>query len=214
MTSESLTARRRGDILAAAMKVFGQAGYAAATVDQIATEAGISKGSVYNYFESKKALFQSLFTEALAEDEAEWDRLIGLGISPTEKLVRLFDHSFGQMDRYLHVGKLVLEFWATAAREDADGDLMAGLNGMYERSMDRVGCVLDEGRAKGLFAFDGDARTAARLILSALDGLMLQAMVLGWPLPPELLATYRDGMLHALAKPPQTVPPLSGDDHA
>ena len=53
--------RRPGErpeqILAAALKVFQDRGFRAATVDAIAREAGITKGTVYLYFESKEALF-------------------------------------------------------------------------------------------------------------------------------------------------------------
>ena len=51
---------RRGDILDAATKVFSEKGFHAATLDDIATEAEISKGSIYIHFDSKEAMIDGL----------------------------------------------------------------------------------------------------------------------------------------------------------
>jgi len=51
---------RRGEILDAATKVFSQKGFHAATLDEIAAEADVSKGSLYIHFESKEAMIDGL----------------------------------------------------------------------------------------------------------------------------------------------------------
>ena len=50
----------RTKITESAIKLFSSRGYAAASVDDICTEAGISKGAFYHHFESKQALFVTL----------------------------------------------------------------------------------------------------------------------------------------------------------
>lgn len=52
---------RRNEILQAARKVFASKDYASATIDDIATEAELSKGTIYLYFDSKADLFLSIF---------------------------------------------------------------------------------------------------------------------------------------------------------
>ena len=47
----------RADLVAAARRVFGRQGFHAATLDDIADEAGDSKGAVYSNFEGKDELF-------------------------------------------------------------------------------------------------------------------------------------------------------------
>lgn len=49
--------RRTGEILNAAFKVFSLKGYHNATMDDIAKEAGVSKGACYQYFSSKEEVF-------------------------------------------------------------------------------------------------------------------------------------------------------------
>ena len=55
--AELLTPERRASILAGAGKVFAQDGYEGASMSHIAREAGVSKGTLYNYFDDKAALF-------------------------------------------------------------------------------------------------------------------------------------------------------------
>lgn len=49
-------AQRVGDILAAARRVFAQRGFAAASIGEIATEAGVAEGTIYKFFDSKRHL--------------------------------------------------------------------------------------------------------------------------------------------------------------
>jgi len=51
---------RRSEILVAATTVFSEKGFHAATLDDIATEAEISKGSIYVHFDSKEAMIDGL----------------------------------------------------------------------------------------------------------------------------------------------------------
>ena len=54
---------RPGEILAAALEVFAEKGFAAARLDEIAVRAGISKGALYLYFETKDDLFRAVVRE-------------------------------------------------------------------------------------------------------------------------------------------------------
>jgi len=57
---EAIAKRRKRQILAAAREVFSQKGYAEATTAEIAQTAGVSEGTIYNYFDSKRDLLISL----------------------------------------------------------------------------------------------------------------------------------------------------------
>jgi AcrR family transcriptional regulator len=62
--------RRRADarpaeILDAALTVFSVRGFAAAKLDDVAKEAGVSKGTLYLYFKSKEALFEAMALELM-----------------------------------------------------------------------------------------------------------------------------------------------------
>src|SRR6201992_197204 len=56
-------AERPGEILEAAFTEFARNGYASTTLDQIAERAGVTKGTIYVYFENKEHLFISMVRE-------------------------------------------------------------------------------------------------------------------------------------------------------
>ena len=71
MSPAEQPAAKHDAILAAAEKVFNGSGYAATTMEMVAVEAGISKGSLYNYFQSKEDLFKQVFANAVTVAWAE-----------------------------------------------------------------------------------------------------------------------------------------------
>ena len=68
---------RPAEILQAALKSFTAKGYASTKLDDVAKQAGLSKGTLYLYFESKEVLFKAVVREfvvpqiAKAEEQAE-----------------------------------------------------------------------------------------------------------------------------------------------
>ncbi|MDB5779184.1 MAG: bacterial regulatory s, tetR family protein, partial [Polaromonas sp.] len=64
---------RPQELLAAALTVFVERGYAATRLDDVATLAGVSKGTLYLYFPSKEDLFRAVVRANLVPvlDEAE-----------------------------------------------------------------------------------------------------------------------------------------------
>lgn len=56
---------RPGELLSAALEVFGERGFAATKLDDVAKRAGVSKGTVYLYFDSKEALFKAAVESAV-----------------------------------------------------------------------------------------------------------------------------------------------------
>lgn len=55
---------KREQILKGAMTVFLASGYAGTSMDRVAAEAGVSKQTIYSYFQDKEGLFRSLIEQA------------------------------------------------------------------------------------------------------------------------------------------------------
>jgi AcrR family transcriptional regulator len=70
-------ARTRADLIAAARRVFLARGFHAATLDEIAEEAGYTKGAVYSNFEGKDDLFLAVLTVHYAQRAASYAVLVG-----------------------------------------------------------------------------------------------------------------------------------------
>ncbi|MFC6636812.1 helix-turn-helix domain-containing protein [Sulfitobacter sediminilitoris] len=58
---------RQNRILDAAIKVFAEAGFPGASMDEIARQAGLSKPTLYQYFTSKEALFEAMMAAPAKE---------------------------------------------------------------------------------------------------------------------------------------------------
>jgi AcrR family transcriptional regulator len=94
---------RPQEILDAAYRVFTEKGFAAARMDDIAQAAGVTKGTVYLYFDSKETVFKALIVGAFSE---RFDTLTAL--------LADFDGSCGEL--LAEVLRALGEFVATSDR--------------------------------------------------------------------------------------------------
>lgn len=67
---------RPGEIVAAALEVFVERGYAAAKLEDVARRAGVTKGTVYLYFDSKDALFKAMVRETIVPTLARGEQMV------------------------------------------------------------------------------------------------------------------------------------------
>jgi len=96
---------RPAELLAAALALFVERGYAATRLDDVAARAGVSKGTLYLYFENKEELFKAVVRENIVAR-----------ISETRGLARQFD---GARDELLR--QLVRRWWQQYGRTPAAG---------------------------------------------------------------------------------------------
>jgi AcrR family transcriptional regulator len=67
--------RTRGAIVKAARRIFGERGFAATTMDDIAASARVAKGAVYHHFSTKEELFSAVFDQVSRDLVVEIDRI-------------------------------------------------------------------------------------------------------------------------------------------
>ncbi len=64
---------RPGELVAAALELFIERGFSATRLDDVAKRAGVSKGTLYLYFDSKEALFKTVIQEGIVSRIAEYE---------------------------------------------------------------------------------------------------------------------------------------------
>jgi AcrR family transcriptional regulator len=124
----------RSQLLAAAREVFGELGYARASLDEIAERAGFTKGAVYSHFRSKADLFLSLLEEGI-DQRAAGQREMTAGpmtAADVAEMVRRVT-SLSRADPQWRLA--VLEFRVVAARDD---DLNARYAAAHRNALDGV----------------------------------------------------------------------------
>ena len=65
--NEQIRQERRQKIMDTALRLFGESSYQSTSIQKIAKEVGVSKGLLYNYFESKEELLQAIINEGMEE---------------------------------------------------------------------------------------------------------------------------------------------------
>lgn len=86
---QQLIAARRNQILDAAATVFAAKGFHSTTTRDIARQAGIAEGTIYNYFESKTALLLGIF-DRMKDSVIQDDLPINLDDIDLEQFIRMF----------------------------------------------------------------------------------------------------------------------------
>jgi len=201
---------RPQELLAAALDLFVERGFAATRLDDVASRAGVSKGTLYLYFTNKEELFKAVVRENMLPmiDEAEdmiaqhqgdsaslfqeimlgwWERVGNSKISGIPKLIMAESGNFPEVARFYYE------------------EVGSRVNGMILR-------MLELGIARGEFR-PIDARQALPVVVAPMVMLMLWNQSFGachmeQLSPQDYLRAYIDIYLRGLLQDPTTpLPP-------
>ena len=186
--------RNRVLVLDAARRVFLNRGYHAATLDEIADEAGFSRGVVQSRFGNKADLFLALLEERIAERAAQNARLAE-GLSGAEGMRVLREHAARRNRAELDWGLLLIEFRVHAARDPDLSRRYAALHACTRQAL--AGVITDVYRRAGQPP-PFPPEEMAQLILTVEAGIRLEQAA--DPAGPESLGRIRAAPgLHRIA---------------
>lgn len=172
---------RRAGLLAAARCVFAREGFHPAGVADICEEAGVARGTFYNYFESKRAIFAAVVDELMAE-------VLGV-VVPIDVTRPIPPQVVANVDRLIRaiaerdVARVLL---GEAAGLDAEGD--AALLEFYQSAFRRIEAALETGQRLGVVR-PGPVDLTARCLLGLIKEPVFQARLAGQRLEPERLVS-------------------------
>jgi AcrR family transcriptional regulator len=180
---------KQGQILSGARRVFLREGFAAASTDVIAREAGVSKRTLYSYYPSKEELFQDVLRGLTIENPQAQVLEFVRGIEPSsqeelrEALVGLADKILSTMmdPEYLALLRTII---ADSHRFPKLGEIFRST--VPERGIREGSAMIQRSQRKGLLV-DGDPEIMARMLMGPLlsyamiDGLFRPE---GQPQPP------------------------------
>jgi AcrR family transcriptional regulator len=119
-------AETRARLLDAAARVYARRGFGGATLDEVAAEAGFTKGAVYAHFGSKENLLLALMEEHLAEQVAEQIALFDRERATWERPLAGSDRWMEELDRDPDAFRLFVELWTQAQRDELLRQRLAG----------------------------------------------------------------------------------------
>lgn len=195
--SEAHKEERRAELLLSALQCFSQKGYEATKVDDIVQNAGVSKGMIYNYFQSKMDIFIELLKDRTEEFFAGIEELFSKHQTATDKLRALHARyrDLPMNDERRQWITVYLEFWLSSSRNDEQKQLMEA---HYDRFVHFVVDVIEDGKRTGEFREDVDATVASMLYWSLVDGISLHYSQIGeyrnyariWPSSEDMFFHY------------------------
>jgi AcrR family transcriptional regulator len=175
----------RDELLTAAMRVFARRGYREAGVDEIAAEAGYSKGALYWHFSGKEDLLLALLEERI--DAPMRERFALLASAPPERdmsveATREFTRQVSEAREALLLER---EYWSLAIR---DPELRARYAERQTELRDALATGM-EARARHLGTPDlgMQAEDVARIVMSIIGGLAVDELIEPGSIRPELL---------------------------
>ena len=117
---------RKQMILAAAMKVFSETGYIGSSVDDVAKEAGISKGAIYWHFKNKDDLFKSLLEYWTKEQLISFNENFKKSQSFIDSLLSMLTMPFDLPDENMKLVRIMMEFFAHGMEIDGMVEVFDG----------------------------------------------------------------------------------------
>ena len=201
----SNTERRRKSIrkvLDAALDLFVTRGFENTSMDDVARQAGLTKGAVYFYFRDKLGLLDAL----LERTEGELFTPIIASITetpstPTMRIVKL-------TSEFARIGAerkelALLHVLVSLQMHGRDNDVERRVQGVYQNLRRVISQILEEGRARGEFLPDIDPEYQASAIIAFIDGLLLEWHRRGAQMDGSRLArTARNMVLHGISAEP------------
>ncbi len=195
---------RPGEILQAALAEFAAHGFAATRLEDIAKRAGITKGTIYLYFDDKESLFRALLQQEAGREFDALDKLLSDYTGPAEALLRTLVNEFGRrilQSEFRHLLRLLI------AEGPKFPDLLAFHHAeIIGRGRALISRVIRYGIERGEFRDNGLAQVpqliaAGPILLMIWQTLFADIETLD---APRYLDTLADTLLHGILERPRT----------
>ena len=164
---------KKQQILMAVRNLLPQNGYAATTISQIATEAGVSRGLLHYYFKSKDELLAQTVRENVAVSAKLAEIIFKEGETVDDLVVGITDglrHMLEQNPDFFH---LFFESWAIARQSDTINNELSQLYRQFKEAIYRG---LEHAVQRGVIAPKMPLDRLASVLTSIIDGMGLQIM--------------------------------------
>lgn len=179
---------KRMKIFNAAISVIAKNGYHAATIQDIANDAGLAAGTIYNYFKNKEDMVFSLLFELVESLNAASEEKITESMTSEVKLITKLKElinlvkdnpevvrlTFVEMEHFLFMGE--------TSRER--------LLEIYDQVYEKFEVLLREGKENGELKIEEDSQAIANFILGALHGFFVKNMLVEQHLTDEKIDTF------------------------
>ncbi len=163
--------KRWRQLLDAALKLFAVRGLTATKISDIATEAGLSHGLIYHYFNSKEEIFTELVKEAVSYSKNAYKKAASAADKPLEKIRALTDIFItdGYNGRGVNYFLLIIE---ASTSDSVPSEARDYIKDNYEFNMNFLIPIIIKGQRGGEI-IEGDPEKLANAFMAMIRGLAL-----------------------------------------
>jgi AcrR family transcriptional regulator len=175
MSYRTARSEKHEKIIRAAARMFAQKGFFNTSIAEIAAEAGVGKGTIYEYVSSKDDLFFSVF-EWISENSWAQARigLSALSGTASEKIRTIGRSVIEQWNSMEEYYALMMEFWCATTSSQLRDRFKDVFDHMYKEFRALVSGLIIEGIERGEFRSDIDPEAMAAALVGTFDALVLQ----------------------------------------
>ncbi len=159
----------------AVVRILSRKGAEGLTMERVAAEAGVAKGTLYVYYKDKKQLLESVKEASLAPMRAELHQILDGGLPPVQKIGRFVERHLGYFDEHREFFRVLL--WD---RQLADTRMRRQQSDPFRTFVEKIAGILREGvRARAIRPLD-PVKVAA-MLLEADIAMIAQRLLLESP---------------------------------
>ena len=197
-TREERRAQTRERLLDGARAVFARRGYHAATVEEVAEEAGFTTGALYSNFKGKEDLFLAVIEAMIAREVREYTEIFEGGESFDERARGGADHWMKLLGEDPDYFTLFIELWSAAIRDPGLRAKFAERSGAMRDATTRM--IEAESAELGVDTSPEDAEMLARVISALGNGLAMERLMFPGSVPDTLFGDILSVLFRALAE--------------
>jgi AcrR family transcriptional regulator len=207
LTRKEKQAHTRSCLLSSAAKLFTRKGMQQASIDEIAEDAGYTKGAFYANFKSKEELFLAMLDQRFAQRLDELDRVVHSEAEPEDQARQAGVDFIRAITADPEWERLFFEFTAYASRNE---DFRQELVTRNRALMERVAAIFEQ-RAKELgWVPPMSALEAAEMVFAMTKGIALQKLLEPDSVSEELYGTMLMTFFAGLRSVSEQVPAAAG----
>jgi AcrR family transcriptional regulator len=195
--AKKVTRARHAEVLEVAGRLFYTKGYEATSIQDIADEMGMLKGSLYYYISTKEDVLFEIIRSYHEETRAYFDEIVSSDLPPVERLRKFIETETAYTAHHVEKSSLFFTEWRSLTEERRKTIVVE-----RDRHDQFVRSCIKEAQSSGAFRPDADARLVANGLLGMVNSVYQWYDPSGPSTAEEIGAAYAELVINGLKAQP------------
>lgn len=165
---------KREQLVQAAIPIFAKYGFRDTKMSDIAIQADVGKGTLYEYFPSKDELFLHAFRVWFSYFAEQMQEIMETEKDPQRQILSFYTQYFATIESYRDMYQIYFDFWSELTRNPLLNK--QDISDVYQSLRDLFTGILEDGVERKIFR-SMDAQVVSVAMIAMADGLLLQWLI-------------------------------------